>query len=124
MPGTIGHVRVGNRRKSSPYQPEIGEIIVYVDRPNILGNPYIDGSRTENIARFKQDLDRDIKGREGPRYDAVCKIVEHLLVGDDVILACWCRPLACHADLIKDAVENLLVSHDKNRLQRRRMDRI
>ena len=110
----IGSVRLGNKRKSSPHQPEPGDVVIAIDRPNVLCNPYpITEKRTRAraIEMFRKDLDNDVRLRRGPRYAALCEIVERVLAGDDVILMCWCcdsAGTACHGDVIKEIVERLV----------------
>jgi hypothetical protein len=108
---SLGTLRVGSKRAGSDFGLEGGEVIVNIDRPNILGNPYVKSerrNRQQAIEEFRVDLEREIKRRSGLRYDAVCKIAEHVLAGSDVVLLCWCHPLACHGDVIKEIVERLL----------------
>ena len=107
----IGTIRLGNKRAVSDFKPEAGEVLVNIDRPNILGNPFrVDEKtcRATAILAFKIDLGREIKRRSGLRYDAICEIVGHLLAGRDVILMCWCHPLDCHGRVIKEIVEQLV----------------
>jgi hypothetical protein len=107
----IGSVRVGNKRPYSDFKPEIDEVVINIDRPNPLGNTFSitpERRREQVIELFRNDLELEIKRREGPRYRAVLEIAEHLLSGRDVYLACWCKPLPCHGDVIVEVVERLL----------------
>jgi hypothetical protein len=105
-----GTLRIGNKRAYSDHKPEPGEIIVNIDRPNLLGNPYVTAtrSRQEAIQEFRLELACDMEMRMGPRYEAICEIAQCLRDGCDVILMCWCHPLPCHGDVIKETVERLL----------------
>lgn len=107
-PGTI---RVGNKRKSSDFKPEIDEVVINIDRPHLLCNHFpisAKNCRETCLLAFKIDFELEMKRRSGVRYDEVCRIMDLLLDGKDVILMCWCKPLACHGDTIKEAVEQLL----------------
>jgi hypothetical protein len=42
-------------------------------------------------------------------YEELMKLVEMYRRGEDIILICWCAPLTCHGDVIKDAIEKLAV---------------
>ena len=61
---------------------------VYIGRPSIWGNPFIigkDGTREEVIKKYEiwvktQSLDFGILKNQ--------------------ILGCWCKPLACHGDIL------------------------
>ena len=61
---------------------------VYIGRPSKWGNPFSDGTRAQNIARFEEYL------RNNP--ELLGQIEE--LRGKT--LACWCKPKACHGDII------------------------
>ena len=69
---------------------------VYIGRPSKWGNPFSNGTREENIAKYKKWLRTD-----GPIDDI------HELKGK--ILGCWCAPKACHGDVLArlaDALED------------------
>lgn len=66
---------------------------VYIARPSKWGNPFKvghHGNRLEVIEKYRQyilrrpDLLRDLKELRGK------------------VLACWCRPLACHGDVLAE----------------------
>lgn len=107
----VGTIRVGNRRSGSDFKPEPGDVAINIDRPNLLANPFPINARTcraTALLAFKTDFELELSRCEGPRYDEVCRIVGLLLEGKDVILMCWCHPLPCHGDTIKENVEKLL----------------
>src|SRR5271157_5270109 len=59
-------------------------------------NPYHegpDGNRDEVIAKFRSMLDRSPKLRAR---------IEKELRGKDLLLGCWCKPEACHCDIIAE----------------------
>jgi len=65
---------------------------VYIGRPSPLGNPFMigkHGSREEVIAKFE----------EYARSNAGV-IAAILRLKDDDVLGCWCKPSACHGDVI------------------------
>jgi len=64
---------------------------VYIGRPSKWGNPFNigkDGSRAEVVQKYKRyilnnaELLKDLKELEGKT------------------LGCWCKPLACHGDVL------------------------
>jgi len=70
---------------------------VYIGRPSKWGNPYLlgkDGTRKETIKKFRnyllsnQDLLNDLHELEGK------------------VLGCWCKPKACHGDVLAELVNN------------------
>lgn len=67
---------------------------VYIGRPSKYGNPYVvgvDGTRTEVIALYREYLGNN------PRLVAEFK---KKLKGK--VLVCWCKPRACHGDVIAE----------------------
>ena len=78
----------------------------YIGRPSPLGNPFRigrDGSREEVIRKYRVWLWGEIKKR-GRVYDELLKLVEWDREVE-VTLLWWCKPLPCHGDVIKRAVE-------------------
>ena len=68
---------------------------VYIGRPSKWGNPFrsgVDGTRSEVIAKFKDHL-----------YSSP-ELMRSLpeLIGKDLV--CWCKPKACHGDILLQAV--------------------
>jgi hypothetical protein len=84
--------RVVNKYKE-PYD-------IYIGRGSKWGNPYVinrDGTREEVIERYKQYL-----------WDSLLKgdiTIEDLLNLEGKVLGCFCKPKACHGDIIVSAVE-------------------
>lgn len=67
---------------------------VYIGRPSLWGNPFTigkDGTRADVIAKYRAWLDAnpDLKARA--RQELKGKV-----------LACWCKPLACHGDILSE----------------------
>lgn len=66
-----------------------------------LGNPYKvgeDGGREEVIEKFREDFYEKLETDEEFR-----KKVEQL---EGTTLACYCKPKACHGDVIKEYIQN------------------
>jgi len=70
---------------------------VYIGRPSKWGNPFSigkDGTREDVISKYeiyimnKPDLIQALPELQGK------------------ILGCWCKPLACHGDILKIMVED------------------
>ena len=88
--------RVVNRRKE-PFD-------VYIGRPSPYGNPFSDkpdtlakfrvASREEAIARFREWF----LGQP----DLIARARQEL---KDKILGCWCKPAACHGDVIAEIID-------------------
>ena len=79
--------------KKSPYD-------IYIGRPSIWGNPFSHLPNT--LAKFK------VKDRD----EAISQYREYLLSNQKLmnqlvelkgkILGCWCKPLACHGDILAE----------------------
>jgi hypothetical protein len=77
--------------------------VIYVGRPSPLGNPYRvgqHGTREEIIARYEKWL-----GTTDAALRELIRLNEMDKAGRDLVLACWCAPLPCHADVIKKVIE-------------------
>ena len=84
--------RVVNRRSGEPFD-------VYVGRPSIWGNPYKigrDGDRDTVLAAYR----RHVRSRPD--------LLRQLLGLRGKVLACWCTPLPCHADILAEMADDLL----------------
>lgn len=80
---------------------------IYIGRPSILGNPFkvSEYGRGNCIEPYRQWLRQEwVKG--GKVRQELIRLAE-LSKREDLVLVCWCKPLACHGDVIKDAVEKI-----------------
>ena len=69
---------------------------VYIGRPSKWGNPFSigkHGSRNEVIKKYRQYIQT--------RQD----LLDSLWELEDKELVCWCAPLACHGDVLKELIE-------------------
>lgn len=74
-----------------------------------FGNPFkipTDGNREEVIEKYRQWLfGEDFKDyKQTQRTEIIRRIKNGEL--KDKILGCWCKPEACHGDLLADIVNN------------------
>lgn len=77
--------------KKEPYD-------VYIGRGSKWGNPFSigkDGTREEVIEKYRQYI------MGSPQ------LLKDLYELKGKILGCWCKPLACHGDVLLDLVEEL-----------------
>ncbi len=101
-------IYVGNLRVAP--EPELAALSCtqfVVARPTVLGNPYVigrDGSREVVIEKYRRWLFRKIESKDAAVMKKLDAIREAAGQGD-VMLLCHCSPAACHADVIKRAVE-------------------
>jgi len=72
------------------------EFDIYIGRGTIWGNPYIigkDGNRKEVIDKYRI-------------YASTNKeIIESLSILQNKVLGCWCKPKACHGDILIEMIE-------------------
>ena len=101
---------------------------VYVGRQmpgregSVLANQFkigLDGTREQCIEKYRVWLRRMYKAGKLHRADGlsdsgpmrVLVEIERLAAmhkaGQDIVLICWCRPQACHAEVIKQAIEGI-----------------
>ena len=78
-------------------------------------------TRDEAVRRYHLWL-RDVYAYgQGPAYKALMALVDKYINGNDLVLLCWCTPLACHAEIIRDAIvgiaNDLAVKHEAHATQ-------
>ena len=68
------------------------EDAVYVGRPTIWGNPFLeglDGTREEVCVKYEEYINRS---------PYLTKIIKERLKGKNLV--CWCVPLRCHGETL------------------------
>ena len=84
----------------------------YVGRPSPLGNPFpISIGRRECIEKFRDWLYG--QERTSAAWQEVSRLVRLYKAQGYLVLICWCAPLACHADVIAEAVLEIVESGEK-----------
>lgn len=88
--------------KRQPVPP--GFVVVPVHRPFVLGNPFCvaEQGRVACIACFRVWLWQQLQ-HDTPQRREVVRLAA-LLDMHDVALICYCKPLACHGDIVAAAV--------------------
>ena len=73
---------------------------VYIGRPSQFGNPFSvkEYGREGCIEKYKEYFYKRIKED--------VKFKEEVLKLKDKVLGCFCKPLACHGDVIKEYLDN------------------
>ena len=73
---------------------------VYIGRPSIFGNPFSvkEYGREGCIEKYREYFYKRIKED--------VKFKEEVLKLKDKVLGCFCKPLACHGDVIKEYLDN------------------
>lgn len=116
---SIGKIHIVSRRKGHPEYPN-GDVIYVGDRVRF----HVDTASplANRINRPKPDCDSETRSKalEDYRnwliseYDhttpvrrEINRILNIVSSGNDVCLECWCHPLPCHADIIKEFIEGM-----------------
>lgn len=75
--------------KKEPYD-------VYIGRPSKWGNPFVigrDGTRDQVVEKYKTWINTQRELLDDVR--SLCGLT----------LGCWCRPLACHGEVLKELAD-------------------
>ena len=89
---------VNIRRKKGRKRPPC---YVYCGRGSPFGNPYhigVDGDRNQVIEKYKKYFYNRLKNPD---------FKDKVLYLKDKTLGCYCHPLKCHCDIIKEYLNNL-----------------
>lgn len=88
---------------------------VYVGRPSPLGNPFSHladtiarfrvATREESIARFEDHLRGELGDLTSETTIAYLDLLRRYRAGEELVLICWCKPAACHGDVIARFLE-------------------
>jgi hypothetical protein len=89
----------------------------YVGRPSPLGNPFpIDAktSRAKAINQYREWLMIQFETDDNPTTKAFMVLVHYYREHKELTLICWCAPLQCHAEVIRECVLAVSRAMDKN----------
>lgn len=112
-------VIVVSLRKGAPPIPE-GYTAVRIDRENpLLGSPFV--LKNKNDAEGRRQVIEDFRSHlrtqmrsKSPTWMAVIELANRVQAGEKLALQCWCCPKACHGDVIKKAIEGILLKRGYN----------
>ena len=103
-------IQVVNQRKD-----KTGE---YIGRPSVLGNDFSHmpntlaqhkvETREEAIAAFKMRLESDLRIGKPEVIKELDRLANIAINTGSLKLRCWCAPLPCHGDVIKDFILNAI----------------
>jgi exoribonuclease II len=99
----------------------------YIGRPSILGNPY-SHIKGETLASFVVKTREEAIDQYNHYFDVmyngniqfkklIDEIYEKYKNGIDVYLECYCTPLRCHGDIIKEKLQKRLI---KEKIRRKK----
>lgn len=78
--------------------------VVYIGRGSVFGNPFIMKDETmEERLKVINEYEEMFYSDEGKEIRVACKnlVDKH----DDICLMCWCYPLSCHGDILREYME-------------------
>lgn len=78
----------------------------YIGRPSPLGNPFLvdrKTSRHEAMSKYREWLLERLKA-DNPTSKAFMVLVNHYKENGELTLICWCSPLACHGEVIREFI--------------------
>ena len=107
-------ITVVNKKTHSPTPNDI-----YIGRGSVLGNKFTSiplkntkaevqcKSREESIEKYKDWLIEEINSGN-KQIRIMMNTIYKLAKKEDVNLVCYCKPLSCHGDVIKEIIEKEL----------------
>ncbi|MFA5132527.1 MAG: DUF4326 domain-containing protein [Candidatus Paceibacterota bacterium] len=109
----VANVRYTKYSKNDP-------TVIYVGRKmkdfggSVLGNPYkinkqdnvLDTGRDKVIRKYKMWLLERMKDKESDQFKEMIRL-KRLSEAGNLTLLCWCWPLHCHGDVIKEILESM-----------------
>ena len=104
----------------------------YIGRPSVLGNPFTHNGVRTNLAKLSFKTREDaiaaydkyfdtMYGKDDEFTKAFDEIYEHYKNGEDIYLQCFCKPLACHGDIIANKLQKKLI---QEKLKERRNEKV
>ena len=93
---------------------------VYIGRGSVLGNPYTYDGKKSSLSKLsfktREEAINAYKLYFQAMYESdlefkltVDQIYDKYKNGEDIYLQCFCKPLACHGDFIKEFLEKKLI---------------
>lgn len=90
---------------------------IYIGRPSIYGNPYshLEGTLAEHLVKTRDEAVSAYDAYMRKRYysgesmfkRAIDRLVVRYKESGDLVLVCWCKPCACHGDVLAKFIEEL-----------------
>ena len=83
--------------------------MIYIGRGSVFGNPFpVSMGRDQCIEAYKKRFYTMMNGPNNELKLAVFALIKRAAKGEDLYLACFCAPKACHGDVIKQYIESQL----------------
>lgn len=109
----IINIKNTKRYNKEPFKKD-DELYIFCGRPKKLSNPYEigkDGNRGEVIEKFRELAEDDLFNEPPSTLNKEIKNLadyakKHKI--SNLVLGCYCKPLACHCDVIKEILDDQL----------------
>ncbi len=98
-------IRIVNLRN---YKLHENEVLIKVDRTSPVGNPFIMHNESERDKVCDKYEEYFQNSKERDRFMNYLRIIYTKAKTQDVALGCWCYPKRCHAETIKNFIEENL----------------
>ena len=114
-PNIKTNINIVNKKNHIPTEYDF-----YIGRPSILGNPY--SHKKESIANiivesvdiaidsYKEYFYNKIKCDDIDFINELNILLSFYKENKKLNLVCWCYPKRCHGEIIKEYLENILIS--------------
>lgn len=106
------------------YRHEVSDNDVYIGRGSPLGNPFTSQplgktkantqctTREESINNFREYIKEKIKNKDITVCNELNRLYKQALT-KDLNLVCFCSPLSCHGDVIKEIIDEKILNIGK-----------
>jgi len=97
-----------NIRVVNKYKEDKNITGIYIGRGSPLGNPYVigkDGTREEVIEYYRDYLKYQVDNNNKEIIDVLNYIAKASGTEEGINLICFCKPKACHGDVIVEMIK-------------------
>ena len=101
-------INIKNLRKERPKT----EYDIRIDRSSVLGNPFRltkDLTRKEVIQKYKEWLYEQFFIKKNDKIKEELLRIARIATHNNINLFCWCSPLPCHGEVIRDFIITHLI---------------
>jgi hypothetical protein len=102
-----GKIEVINIKDKKKYAKDK---LVYIGRGSIFGNPFHIKTygREGCIAKYKEYMEDKLKEDDMFYLELLYLAYRVVVKREDIYLMCYCKPLACHGDILKEKLEEYI----------------
>ena len=83
----------------------------YIGRGSVFGNPFpVSIGREQCIEKYREYMVEQLVSSDTYQFE-MNKLAKRVLTGETVYLGCFCKPKACHGDVIKKCIDGAVAKH-------------